>query len=221
MGQKINPIAFRLGINRRAISRWFTKDKFAQYLKEDVKIRDYLKKKLRGAGVSLIEIERSAGNIKMIIHTSRPGMVIGRGGTQADDLNNEIRQKFLGSQKIAIQITIQEVQKPDLNAELMSQNLIEQIEKRVPFRKAMKRGLESIERAGALGVKIMIAGRLNGAEIARTECLTHGKVPLHTLRADIDYAAGVAHTTYGAIGVKVWIYKGEIFEEKFEEEKAS
>ncbi len=219
MGQKVNPQTFRLGVNRRAISRWFTKDKFAQYLKEDVKIRDFLKKKLRGAGVSLIEIERSAGDIKIIIHTSRPGMVIGRGGTQADDLKDEIRQKFLGSQKIHIHITIQEVQKPDLSAELVSQNLIEQIEKRVPFRKAMKRGLEAVERAGALGVKITMAGRLNGAEIARTESLTHGKVPLHTLRADIDFATNAAHTTYGAVGVKVWIYKGEIFDETPEEEK--
>ncbi|MBI3120442.1 MAG: 30S ribosomal protein S3 [Candidatus Kerfeldbacteria bacterium] len=215
MGKKINPRVFRLGITRSSTSRWITRDHqhFAKNLREDVQIRSYLKKKLRGAGLASIDIERFQGSIAIILHTSRPGMVIGRAGAGAEELKKELMKRFFGNQKIQLNLSVQEVKNPDTNAEIVLQGMIEQIEKRLPFRRVMKRTIEAVMRAGALGVKVMMSGRLNGAEIARREKLFEGKIPLHTLRADIDYSRGVARTTFGAIGVKVWVYKGDVFEE--------
>ena len=221
MGRKVNPRIFRIGIINEASSKWFAQKHYRDFLREDIQIRDYIRKKLREAGVALIEIERSSGTITIIIHTSRPGVVIGRGGGGIEELKKSIKRKFLGSQKITLNINIQEVSKPDVVAELILQGLISQIEKRLPFRRVMKRGIDQVMRAGAEGVKIVMAGRLNGVEIARTETLSEGKVPLHTLRADIDYSRGTAHTTYGTIGVKVWIYRGLIFEKDKNNKKES
>lgn len=211
MGQKVHPIAFRIPYLKTWSSRWFSKRDYASLLQQDVKIRTYLQKKLVKSSVSEIIIERSAETINIIIHTSKPGLVIGRGGGGIEDLIKEIKQTFYQNKKIALKISIQEVSRPMLNAELVAQNMVEQLEKRIPFRRVLKTTLEQVMRAGAQGVKVMVAGRLNGAEIARTEKLHQGKVPLHTVRADMDYARGTAATTYGSIGVKVWIYKGEIF----------
>lgn len=219
MGHKVNPTIFRIGVIRQASSKWFAQRGYAKFLQEDVRIRDYLRKKFREASVARIEIERSAQSILIVIYTSRPGVIIGRGGAGIEKIKEETKKKFLGDKKVNLNVSIREVDKPDLEAELVLQNLIEQVEKRVPFRRAMKRGIESVMRAGALGVKIIMAGRLNGVEIARTETLVEGKIPLHTLRADIDYARGTAHTTYGAIGVKVWVYKGLVFKKQGEVEK--
>lgn len=211
MGQKVNPIIFRIGVIRESNSKWFANKKFAKYLQQDVRIREFLKKKLKEARVARIEIERSAQSIKVTIYTSRPGVVIGRGGAGIENLKKELRNLFVADKKINLNISIQEVEKPDLEAELVLQNMIEQVEKRVPYRRVMKRGIESMMRAGAQGAKIIMSGRLNGVEIARTENLVQGKIPLHTIRADIDYTRGTASTTYGSIGVKVWIYKGLVF----------
>lgn len=211
MGHKVNPKIFRIGIISEASSKWFAHKYYRDFLKEDVQIREFLKKKLRDGGVAKIEIERSANNLTIIIYTSRPGVVIGRGGGGIEEIKKQIKLKFLGNKKITLNINIQEVEKPDQNAELVLQGLISQIEKRIPFRRVMKRGIDQVMKSGAGGVKIIMAGRLNGVEIARTETLSQGKIPLHTLRADIDYARGTAHTIYGSIGIKVWIYRGQIF----------
>lgn len=211
MGQKVNPIAFRLGILYQAKSRWFNdKKNYRLFLRQDVQIRDWIKEKLKTARVSHVNIERSGNTMKIHIHTSRPGVIIGRGGSALEDLKKGVKK--LVDPKINIDLNIIEVKKPDLEADLVMQNIVEQLEKRIPFRKAMKRAIGQVMAAGGLGVKVMVSGRLNGAEIARTEMLAEGKIPLHTLRADIDYANDVAHTTYGTIGVKTWIYKGDIFE---------
>lgn len=214
MGKKVHPFAFRLGITRHSASRWFARERsqYTKRLRQDIEVRKFLRTKLRGSGIALVEVERSEGSLSIIIHTSRPGMVIGRAGAGVEDLKNEIKHKYFGSEKIAINISIQEVKQPDLSAEIILQGLVEQIEKRLPFRRVMKRGIETVIRAGGKGAKVCMSGRLNGADIARTEKLSEGKIPLHTLRADIDYARGIAKTTYGVIGVKVWIYKGEVFE---------
>ncbi|PIS42268.1 MAG: 30S ribosomal protein S3 [Candidatus Kerfeldbacteria bacterium CG08_land_8_20_14_0_20_40_16] len=216
MGRKVNPRIFRIGIIAQANSKWFARKNYSEFLREDVQIRDFLRKKLKEGGVAKIEVERSAGKLTIIIHTSRPGVIIGRGGGGIEELKRQLKQRYLGSKKIDLNITIQEVEKPDLNAELVLQGLIAQIEKRIPFRRVMKRGIDQVMQGGAQGVKIIMAGRLNGVEIARTETLSKGKVPLHTLRADIDYSRGTARTTYGAIGIKVWIYRGQIFQKKQE-----
>lgn len=224
MGQKVNPISFRLGILYQAKSRWFSDQKnYRIFLREDVKIRAWLKNKLRTARVSDIHIERSGSKVRINIMTSRPGVIIGRGGTALEDLKRGI-QKFLHP-KTNVELNIQEIKKPDLESELVAQNIVDQLEKRIPFRKAMKRAISQVLGAGAEGVKVNVAGRLNGSDIARTEKLAEGKIPLHTLRADIDYANGIAHTTYGVIGVKVWIYRGNIFkkdqEQAFQQEQRS
>ena len=216
MGQKVNPRIFRIGVIRKASSKWFAQKNYAKYLQEDVKIREFLKKKLKEARVARIEIERSAQTVLVIIYTSRPGVIIGRGGAGIESLKKEVKRKFLNDRKVTLNISIQEVEKPDMDAELVLQNMIEQVEKRVPYRRVMKRGIESVIRAGAEGVKIIMAGRLNGVEIARTETLVEGKIPLHTIRADIDYARSTANTTYGSIGVKVWVYKGLVFKNEQE-----
>lgn len=211
MGQKVHPKVFRLGTIYTTSSKWFAKKNFRQFLKEDVQIRRFLKVKLREAGVGKIEIERSAQSMNVIIHSAKPGIIIGRGGSDIESLKKEVIQKYLGSRKIKLNISIQEIQKPELDAQVVVQQVIDQIEKRMPFRRLMKRTIENVKKAGAKGVKVMISGRLDGAEIARSEKLTSGSLPLHTMRADIDYARGAAMTTYGTIGVKVWIYKGEVF----------
>lgn len=212
MGRKVHPHSYRIPTIYTWKSKWFDKRNFAAKLKDDVCIRKYLQTQLKDAGVASIEIERHADAMTIIIWTSRPGLVIGRGGAGIEDLKQEIKTRFLGSTKINLTITINEVNRPQLSAELIMKSMVEQLEKRIPFRRVLKQTVGQVEKAGAKGVKVMVAGRLNGAEIARTEVLASGRLPLQTLRADIDYSRGVVRTTYGAIGVKVWIYKGDIFE---------
>ena len=206
MGQKVNPIGIRLGIVKTWESRWFGGKNYAQYILEDHKLRTYIKKKLFHAGVSRIEIERSSRRARLRIFTSRPGIVIGKKGAEISQLKKELEK--MTSHEIFIDI--QEVRKPEIEAQLLAENVALQIVRRVAFRRAMKRGVSSAMRFGALGVKIICAGRLGGAEMARTEWYREGRVPLHTLRADIDYGITEARTTYGIVGVKVFIFKGEI-----------
>ena len=206
MGQKVNPIGLRLGIVKTWESRWFGGKKYAEYILEDHKLRKYIKDKLYHAGVSRIEIERSSKRVRLRIYTSRPGIVIGKKGAEISLLKKEI-EKITDRE---ISIDIQEVRKPEIDAQLVAENVALQIVRRVAFRRAMKRGVSSAMRFGALGVKIICSGRLGGAEMARTEWYREGRVPLHTLRADIDYGFIDAHTTYGVVGVKVFIFKGEI-----------
>jgi small subunit ribosomal protein S3 len=187
---------------------------YSQLLEEDVKIRKFIRTKLREGGVDRIDIERDPESVKVMISTSKPGVIIGRGGGGIEELKKQIKNKFFASRTVNLNIVIQEVSKPDLSAELVKQNIIEQLEKRIPFRRAVKRVMSSVNGAGAKGVKVVVAGRLNGAAIARTELFVEGSIPLQTLRADIDYSRGAAHTTYGAVGVKVWIYKGEVFKKQ-------
>ena len=217
MAHKVHPKAFRLGITGNWKSRWFSDKKYSEYLEQDIKIRKYLAKKMRDAGIANIEIERARDEISVNLYTSKPGLVIGRGGAGSEELKKDINKKFL-DKKTKLNLNIHEVNNPNQNAQLVCQNIIEQLEKRMPFRRAAKRSIEQVMQTGVKGVKITVGGRLNGAEIARQEKFSEGSVPLHTLRADIDYGRGVAGTTYGAIGVKVWIYKGEIFK-KEEQEK--
>lgn len=206
MGQKTNPIGLRLGITRSWFSNWYAKDKFADYLHEDLVIRKYLRKRLEHGGLSALEIERTAKRVTVGIHTSRPGIVIGKKGEEVERLKGELQHL---TQK-EIQINIREVKKPEMDAQLVADNIARQVEKRVSYKKATKKAISTAMRMGAEGIKIMASGRLNGAEIARTETFKEGRVPLHTLRADIDYATSTAHTTYGCIGVKVWICKGDV-----------
>jgi small subunit ribosomal protein S3 len=206
LGQKVNPIGLRLGIVKTWESRWFGGKKYAEYILEDHKLRKYIKDKLYHAGVSRIEIERSSKRVRLRIYTSRPGIVIGKKGAEISQLKKEI-EKITDRE---ILIDIQEVRKPEIDAQLVAENVALQIVRRVAFRRAMKRGVSSAMRFGALGVKIICSGRLGGAEMARTEWYREGRVPLHTLRADIDYGFIDARTTYGVIGVKVFIFKGEI-----------
>lgn len=207
MGQKVNPKGFRIGVIKDWDSKWFAQGKeYIIFLHEDLKIRTFIKKKLYSAGVPLVEIERTANRLKVTIHTAKPGIVIGRGGTEVESLRKAI-EKLTGRQ---VNLNIAEVKKPELNAQLVAENICSQLEKRIAFRRAMKQGVTKTLRMGAEGIKISCGGRLAGAEIARTEWYSEGKVPLHTLRADIDYGFAEANTTYGKIGVKVWIYKGEV-----------
>ncbi len=206
MGQKVNPIGLRLGIVKTWESKWFGGRNYAEYILEDYKLRKFIKAKLFHAGVSRIEIERSAKRIRLRIYTSRPGIVIGKKGAEISQLKKDV-EKMTDRE---ILIDIQEVRKPELDAQLVAENVALQIERRVQFRRAMKRGVSSAMRFGALGVKIICSGRLGGAEMARTEWYREGRVPMHTLRADIDYGFIEARTTYGIIGVKVFIFKGEI-----------
>lgn len=206
MGQKVNPIGLRLGIVKTWESRWFADKNYADYIQEDFSLRKFLKDKLYHAGVSRIEIERSSKRIRLRIFTARPGIVIGKKGSEIEQLKKEIEKKV--SQEVFIDI--QEVRKPEIDAQLVAENVAQQIVRRVAFRRAMKRGVTSAIRFGAQGIKIICSGRLGGAEMARTEWYKEGRIPLHTLRADIDYGFTEARTTYGAIGVKVFIFKGEI-----------
>lgn len=206
MGQKVNPIGLRLGIVKTWESRWYAGKNYADYILEDYKIRKFVKNKLHHAGISKVEIERSSKHIRLRVFTSRPGIVIGKKGAEISKLKKEIEEKV--SQEVMIDI--QEVRKPEIDAQLVAENVALQIERRVAFRRAMKRGVSSAMRFGAMGVKIRCSGRLGGAEMARTEWYKEGRIPLHTLRADIDYGFIEARTTYGIIGVKVFVFKGEI-----------
>jgi small subunit ribosomal protein S3 len=210
MGQKINPIGFRLGVTKDWSSKWYSNSKnFASLLQNDIKVREFLNKKLANAAVSRIVIERPAKNAKITIYSARPGIVIGKKGEDIETLRSSL-QSLMG---IPVQLNIEEIRKPEVDATLIAQSIAQQLEKRVMFRRAMKRAMQNAMRLGAQGVKIMSSGRLNGIEIARSEWYREGRVPLHTLRADIDYVVARAQTTYGIIGIKVWIFKGERFEE--------
>jgi len=211
LGQKVNPIGLRLGIVKTWESRWYAGKGYAEYILEDYKIRKFLKKKLYHAGISKVEIERSSKRIRLRIFTARPGIVIGKKGTEIALLKKELEQRMISKEVL---IDIQEVRKPEIDAQLVAENVALQIERRVAFRRAMKRGVTSAMRFGAQGIKIICAGRLGGAEMARTEWYREGRVPLHTLRADIDYGFVEARTTYGIIGVKVFIFKGEILKKE-------
>jgi len=209
MGQKVNPIGIRLGIVKDWTSKWYADSRdFADTLNMDLKVRDYLHKQLKGASVSRIQIERPANNARITIHTARPGIVIGKKGEDVEKLRNDIT-KMVGN---PVSINIEEIRKPELDATLVAENVAQQLERRIMFRRAMKRAVQNAMRLGALGIKIRVSGRLNGADIARAEWYHEGRVPLHTLRADIDYGVVEASTTYGVIGVKVWLFKGEVFD---------
>ena len=213
MGQKVNPVGIRLGITRDWTSRWYADTKnFASYVYTDWVVRDFLKKKLTEASVSRIHIERAARKANITIHTARPGMVIGKKGEDIEKLRVEAA-KLMKMQVVDVRINIAEIRKPELDATLVAESIAQQIEKRVMFRRAMKRAVMNTMRSGALGVKVRVSGRLNGSEIARTEWSREGRIPLHTFRAEIDYGLAEARTTYGVIGVKVWIFKGEVFEQ--------
>ena len=206
MGQKIHPTGFRLAVTRNWSSRWYASDRdFAGMLAEDIKVREYLKKKLKNASVSRVLIERPAKNARITIYSARPGVVIGKKGEDIENLKRELGRQ-LG---VPVAVNIEEVRKPEIDAQLIADSITQQLEKRIMFRRAMKRAMQNAMRLGAQGIKIMSAGRLNGIEIARTEWYREGRVPLHTLRADIDYGTSEAKTTYGVIGVKVWVYKGD------------
>ncbi len=208
MGQKTNPVGLRLGIIKTWDSRWFAQKDFAEFLQEDIMLRRYLKKRLSQAGISRIVIQRAAGKVTVTIRTARPGLVIGRRGAQVDQLRDELQHVT----KKEVLLNIEEVKKPDVDAQLVAEHIARQLEQRVSFRRAMKRALTSAMRGGALGVKVSCSGRLGGAEMARHETYKEGRIPLHTLRADIDYATSTAHTTYGCVGVKVWVFHGEVLE---------
>ncbi len=212
MGQKIHPTGFRLSVQKNWSSKWFANSKnFSEMLHKDIEVREFLKKKLVGAGVSKVVIERPAKNARITIYTARPGVVIGKKGEDIETLRNELKKR-MGLPDVAL--NIEEVRKPEVDAQLIADSITQQLEKRIMFRRAMKRAMQNAMRLGAQGIKIMSAGRLNGIEIARTEWYREGRVPLHTLRADIDYGFSEAKTTYGIIGVKVWVYKGEAGQEE-------
>ena len=208
MGQKVNPVGLRIGIIRDWESKWYADDKdFGTLLLEDVKIREFLKNKLKDSAVSRIEIERAANRVNVTIHTAKPGMVIGKGGSEVENLRVQITKLTEGKK---VHINISEIKNADLDAILVAESIAQQLERRISFRRAMKQAIQRSIRAGAKGIKTMVSGRLGGAEIARSEGYSEGTVPLHTLRADIDYGTAEAHTTYGRLGVKVWIYRGEV-----------
>lgn len=218
MGQKVNPVGFRLGVVRDHTSVWYADNKsYSKYLQNDLEVRDYLRKRLAQASVSRIEIERPAQTARITIHTARPGIVIGKKGEDVERLRQEVA-KLMG---VPVHINIEEIRKPEVDALLVAQNVAQQLERRVQFRRAMRRVIQNAMRLGAEGIKVRVAGRLGGAEIARSEVYHEGRVPLHTLRADIDYATWEAKTTYGIIGIKVWIFKGEVIGPEREQEKQS
>ncbi len=208
MGQKVNPIGLRLGINRTWDSRWFAVDDYSKLLHEDIQLRAYLNSRLQQAGVARIVIERPAKKARITIHTARPGVVIGKKGADIEKLRSDLAKVT----KSEVNLNIVEIRKPEIDAKLVAENIAQQLERRVAFRRAMKRAVQSAMRLGALGIRINCAGRLGGAEIARVEWYREGRVPLHTLRADIDFGTATAKTTYGTCGVKVWVFKGEIME---------
>ncbi len=206
MGQKVNPNGFRLGVNKTWSSRWFSKSDYAKFLHQDLEIKNYVEKKLKNASIAKINIERAAKKLRISIYSSRPGIIIGKKGADIEDLKNKLSKLS----NLDVFVDIKEVRKPEVEAKLVAENIASQLEKRVSFRRAMKKGVQSSMRLGAKGVKILCSGRLGGAEIARNEKYHEGSVPLHTLRSDIDYATAEAETTYGIVGIKVWINKGLI-----------
>jgi small subunit ribosomal protein S3 len=218
MGQKVHPVGIRLGIVKNHASVWYAdRQNYAKYLLNDLEVRDYLRKRLAQASISRIEIERPAQTARITIHTARPGIVIGKKGEDVDRLRADLA-KLMG---VPVHVNIEEIRKPELDALLVAQNVAQQLERRVQFRRAMRRVIQNAMRLGAEGIKVRVAGRLGGAEIARSEVYHEGRVPLHTLRADIDYATWEAKTTYGIIGIKVWIFKGEVIGRDRESEKQS
>jgi len=210
MGQKVHPYGFRLGYNKNWLSRWYSRKDYPAFVLEDDRVRKFVKKKLFQAGVARLEIERAGGKIRLIIHTARPGIVIGRKGVEIEKLREELRNKF----QTEFTIEVNEIRRPEVEAQLVAENIAQQLERRIAFRRAMKRTVGLARKFGAEGIKVACAGRLAGAEIARGEWYRDGRVPLHTLRADIDYGFAEAATTYGVIGVKVWIFKGEILDKE-------
>ena len=206
MGQKVHPIGLRLGINKDWESTWFDEKNYARKLQDDIIIRNYINSRLRSASVSNIEISRTAKKVVVTVHTARPGIVIGRGGTEVENLKKELKNLM----SYDVQVNVTEIKRPGLKSELVGQNIAQQLEKKVNYRRAIKKAIQSTMSMGAEGIRVCISGRLNGTDIARSETFREGRVPLHTLRADIDYALVEALTTYGIIGVKVWVYKGEI-----------
>ncbi|GHI00491.1 30S ribosomal protein S3 [Neobacillus kokaensis] len=210
MGQKVNPVGLRIGIIRDWESKWYAGKDFAELLHEDIKVREYITKRLKDASVSKVEIERAANRVNVTVHTAKPGMVIGKGGTEVEALRKALNQ-LTGKR---VHINILEIKKADVDAKLVAENIARQLENRVSFRRAQKQAIQRAMRAGAKGIKTMVSGRLGGADIARAEHYSEGTVPLHTLRADIDYATAEADTTYGKLGVKVWIYRGEVLPTK-------
>ena len=208
MGQKVHPYGFRLGYNRSWHSRWFAKKDFGKLLLEDLKLKKELKKRFAQAGVSQVDIDRAANRLRIIIYTSRPGIIIGRKGAEIDKLKQEMSRRT----KRDILIDIREINKPELNAQLQAEKIAQQLEKRIAFRRAMRKSVEEAMRFGAQGIKVRVSGRLNGAEIARSEWTLQGRLPLHTLRADVDYGFAEAHTKFGVIGIKVWVYRGDIMD---------
>jgi len=218
MGRKINPKLFRLGLSEKWKSRWFGGREYAELLQQDITIRKFLQTKLKASSIDSIEIERNRGEISIHITAAKPGLIIGRGGSGIEDLKKEILGKFV-DRNTKLQLNVKEVSNPNLSAAVVLQSIAEDIEKRMPFRRVMKQNIEKVMKARAKGVKIILAGRLNGVDIARSEKLLRGTIPLSTLRADIDYSRGTASTTYGVIGIKVWIYKGEVFAKKDKKEE--
>lgn len=211
MGQKVNPVGIRLGIVKKAASRWYASSKdFSDILCADLKVRDYLRKRLAQAGISRIQIDRPARNARVTVYTARPGVIIGKSGKEVENLRDEVSKIV----NVPVHVSIEEVRKPELDARLVAESVAQQLERRIMFRRAMKRAVTTALRAGALGIKISVSGRLGGSEIARTEWYREGRVPLQTFRADIDYSLAEAFTTYGVIGVKVWIFKGEVLGDK-------
>ncbi len=211
MGQKVSPISLRLGINKDWSSRWFGGAKYPKYLKEDLAIREFLTKRLKNMGVDSVLIDRGNGAIRVAIHSARPGLIIGRGGTGVQELNMKLI-KLLGG-KVPLSVEILEVKSPDASAAVIAESIVDQIEKRIPYRRIMRMTMQKVMASRDVkGVKLQLGGRLDGAEIARLEHMEEGSLPLQTLRADIDFVRATAHTTYGTIGVKVWIYKGEVFD---------
>jgi small subunit ribosomal protein S3 len=206
LGQKVHPTGFRLGITKTWDSRWFSQREFGDFLIEDLNLRDFVKKRLSQASISKIEIERAAGKIRLVIHTARPGIVIGPKGSEIEKL----RREMLSMTNKEVIVDVKEIRKPEIDAQLVAENVAQQLERRIAFRRAMKKAVTSSLKSGAKGIRIATAGRLGGAEMARREWYREGRVPLHTLRADIDYGFAEARTTYGVIGIKVWIFKGEI-----------
>ena len=222
MGHKVHPKIFRLAVMRNWDARWFAKKHFASFLREDVELRDFFMKTLKDALLDRVEIDRTRQNLTITIYAAKPGFIIGRGGAGIEDLKKKIKQKFFSGKKTIFQINVKEIPRPSLSARVIAQQIAFDLEKRLPFRRSMKQSIERVLKSGAEGVKVVVAGRLNGAEIARIERLARGKIPMHNLRADIDFARIAAKTSFGSIGVKVWINRGEVFEkiEKREEDFA-
>jgi small subunit ribosomal protein S3 len=221
MGTKVNPKVFRIGTVRGWDSKWFNRKDYKTLLRQDVEMRKFLKETLREASVDRIEIERGANQVTITIHSGKPGFVIGRAGSGIEELKKRLRDKFFKNKKVNLNVNVIEISHPSLSASIVAQNMIADLERRLPFRRVLKQTIDRVQKAGALGVKVAVSGRLNGAEIARREVLSWGSVPLQNLRADIDFVSEFARTLFGTIGVKVWIYRGEVFTDNKKKEGAA